>query len=99
MVAIAETVIRVTNDLERGNDLNTKLKNILASEIRRRLNRYGLVNQRFCKKYKMDFAEFKKDELVKKLDYSFEVENDFCDWEMAISGIRCLRKDLAEIES
>jgi hypothetical protein len=33
--------------------------------------------------------------MVKKLNYSFEVESDFCDWEMAISGIRYLKKDLS----
>ena len=45
----------------------------------------------------MSFAEFRDKEQVKKESYSFEAESDFCDWEMAITGIKCLREDLAEL--
>lgn len=98
MIEVADTVVKITNDLEpEGKDINIKLKKILGNEIRRRLNRYELINNKFCKKYRMSFEEFKKAKMVEKLNYSFEVESDFCNWEMAISGIRCLKKNLISI--
>ena len=45
----------------------------------------------------MRFEEFRNQELVKKFDYSLDAESDFCDWEMAITGIECLQEDLAEL--
>ena len=45
----------------------------------------------------MNFEEFRDKEMVKKLNYSFEAESDFCDWEMAITGIEDLQKDLVEL--
>ncbi len=52
----------------------------------------------FEKKYKMSFKEFRDQEILKKLNYSLEAESDFCDWEMAITGIEYLQKDLAELK-
>lgn len=97
MAVVAEEMVKIINDLETGPNLNVKLEKILKKEIRRRLNRYELINRQFCEKHKMDFNEFKEREMVRKSGYSYEIESDFCDWEMAISGIRSLKKDLAEI--
>ena len=85
MPAISERVSRFIDNLEEsGKDSETKLMKILESEYRRRLNRYYLINRLLKKK-------------VKKLDYSYEAESDFCDWEMAITGIECLQEDLSEL--
>jgi hypothetical protein len=42
--------------------------------------------------------EFERNEMVKKLGYSFEVENDYHEWDMAIDGIETLRRDLEELQ-
>jgi len=64
----------------------------MADEIRRRMNRYELVARRFRHKYSMRFEEFRKRRVVEKQGYSFEVESDYCDWEMAVTGLAALRE-------
>jgi hypothetical protein len=84
--------------LENTADLNQGLQRLLQREIRRRLNRYELTDRRFKEKYGMTFDDFQQQEMVKEKGYSFEVETDFCDWEMARSGIRALEDYLAEVK-
>jgi len=89
MPAIPERISRFIDNLEEsGTDSESKLKKIIENEYRRRLNRYYLIDRLLKKKYKMRFEEF---------DYSLDAESDFCDWEMAITGIECLQEDLAEL--
>ena len=98
MPAIPETISRFIDNLEEsGTDSESKLKKIIENEYRRRLNRYYLIDRLLKKKYKMRFEEFRDQELVKKFDYSLDAESDFCDWEMAITGIKCLQEDLTEL--
>ena len=98
MPAIPERISRFIYNLdESGTDLESKLKKIIENEYRRRLNRYYLIDRLLKKKYKMRFEEFRDQELVKKCDYSLDAESDFCDWEMAFTGIECLQEDLAEL--
>lgn len=98
MTAISQRIERFINALEQSDeDLDSKLSRILENEIRRRLNRYFLTDRLLTKKYDMGFEEFRNKGMVEKMNYSFEVESDFCDWEMALTGIKCLREDLAEL--
>ena len=46
----------------------------------------------------MSFEEFKRNEIVKRENYSFEVEEDYCDWELAIDGITTIKKEIQNIE-
>jgi hypothetical protein len=97
MTAATQRMLEIANRLESSEDPDASLKRILENEIRRRLNRYELVNRRLQSKYGMTFEEFRDRDIVQQRGYSFEVEGDFCDWEMAISGIRSLKQDLAEL--
>jgi hypothetical protein len=97
MGIVLERVARIVQDLEGTVDWEDSLKRILENEIRRRLNRYELTDRQFRRKYGVDFATFRQSGMIGQLNYSYEVESDFCDWEMAISGIRSLRRQLAEV--
>ena len=35
--------------------------------------------------------------MVEKQGYSFEVESDYCDWEVAVTGLAALREQLAKL--
>jgi hypothetical protein len=96
---MSEKLLRIIDRLEAGEDIETKLSKMVENEIRRRLARYELTNSLLQKKYGMTFDEFERREMVKKLGYSFEVENDYHDWDMAIDGIKMLRQDLEELQS
>ena len=45
----------------------------------------------------MTFEEFEQTETVKKKGYSWEVESDSDEWEMALDGIQSMRRGLQEL--
>jgi hypothetical protein len=45
----------------------------------------------------MSLEEFEADKMVKQLNYSFEVESDHQDWDLAIDGIRSVERQLAAL--
>lgn len=77
---------------------NDELVEMLRREYLRRLTRYRLTDEFFRKKYRVTYEEFEKENVVAKRDFSWEVESDAQEWEMAIDGIStCLRK-LGEVK-
>jgi len=71
---------------------------LITNELKRQLLEYKLIEKKLAKKYGMSFEEFKRNEVVKKENYSFEVEEDYCDWELAIDGIATIKKEIQNIE-
>ncbi|MDI6811021.1 MAG: hypothetical protein QMD80_05015 [archaeon] len=77
---------------------NDELIEMLRREYLRKLTRYRLTDGFFRKKYGMTYGEFEKENVVAKRNFSWEVESDAQEWEMAIDGIStCLRK-LGEVK-
>jgi hypothetical protein len=70
---------------------------LVINELHRRLAEYKLMAKIFQKRYKMDFDEFKSKKVVESLDYSFEVEEDYCDWELALDGIQTISAELKKL--
>jgi hypothetical protein len=70
-----------------------ELEEILERDYLRKLSRYKLTDESFRKKYGMTYEEFERENIVAEQKYSWDVESDAQDWEMAIDGINtCLRK-------
>ncbi len=99
MSVITESVLEIARQLEPAETAEASLRRVLANEIRRRLNRYDLIDRQFRKKYGMSFQEFDHRDVVKERGYSWEVESDYCDWEMAVTGIEALKAQLAALEA
>jgi len=77
---------------------NEELVEMLRREYLRKLTRYRITDEFFRKKYGMTYEVFEKENVVAKRDFSWEVESDSQEWEIAIDGIKtCLRK-LGEVE-
>jgi hypothetical protein len=74
-----------------------ELKDVLKRDYLRRLNRYRMTDNFFRKKYGMDFEGFEKTKVVEKTGYTFEVESDAQEWELAIDGIKTMEKRLKEL--
>ena len=91
MQVIAERVLQLIDDLEPDGDLNAKIERLVENELLRRLIRYELLDKQMSQKYGMGFQEFKENRIVEKKGYSFEVESDFWDWEMALDGIEVIQ--------
>ena len=95
MGEITAYTLKVASQLAPATNVDLSMRQILTSEIRRRMNRYELIDRRFRHKYGMSFEEFRNKRIVKEQGYSFEVESDYCDWEMAVTGLAALREQLA----
>jgi len=63
------------------------------------IDRYELLDRHFSTKYRMSFEEFRAQNMVANHDYSFEVESDYCDWEMAVTGLAALKAQIARPEA
>ncbi len=74
-----------------------ELKEVLQRDYLRRLTRYRMTDDFYNKKYGMDFESFQKKNIVDKQNYSFEVESDAQEWELAIDGIKTVEKKLKEL--
>ncbi|MCR4406789.1 MAG: hypothetical protein NUW24_07685 [Anaerolineae bacterium] len=98
MEMIAEKTVEIARKLAPAKTADASVRQILINEIRRRLNRYDLIDRQFRRKYGMTFQEFCEHDVVKEKGYSWEVESDFCDWEMAVTGIESLMSSLSELE-
>ncbi len=69
-----------------------ELKEMLRRDYLRKLTRYRITDDFYKKKYSMDFDSFEKENIVEKQNYSYEVESDAEEWELAIDGIRTIEK-------
>ena len=78
--------------------MNRTVQELLRRELIRRLNRYALIDRRFCQKYGMDFESFRRQGTVEREGYRFDVESDYCDWEMAVTSMEALSKRLSDLE-
>ena len=75
-----------------------ELKEVVLSEYERRIVLYKLTDERFKKKYGMNFPEFEKKNLVKEKGFSWEVEKDAMEWEHAVEGLVSLQEKINKIE-
>ncbi len=78
--------------------LDRTIVKALINELKRKLSEYIMVDRAMRKKYGMNFEEFRAKNIVKEKDYSFEVESDYCDWELAVDGIKTLREKIEKLE-
>jgi hypothetical protein len=74
-----------------------ELKEVLRKDYIRRLTRYRMIDDYYRKKCSMDFESFEKANIVEKQNYSFEVESDAQEWELASDGIETVEKKLKEL--
>ena len=71
----------------------------LIFNFKRKLAIYKLIDKKMREKYGMDFEQFEKDNLIKKNNFSWEVEKDAIEWEHAISGIKYIENKLKMFKS
>ncbi len=100
-VGISDRIAEISDKIELGDSLETKLRRIIEWNIQSRLAEYEMINRRLRQKYQMSLEEFEQNNMLEKLNYSFEAESDYHDWDMAVDGIASLRTfgdELREVE-
>lgn len=98
MPMLSNNVAGVINRLERGRALNVKCKKIVESEIKRRLSEYELIDHRFSTKYGMSLSQFEKNQMLKRKKYSYDIEKNYHDWDLAVDGIKTMKKELRQLQ-
>lgn len=96
-LSLSERVLNVIDALEPGDTLEDKVTRLAENELRRRLARYQLTDRQFRAKYNMTLDEFEAAEVVRQRDFTFEVESDHQDWDLAVDGIRSTERQLADL--
>ena len=96
-VELPNQLLSALNLLEPGAAPQQQVVRLAEQELRRRLARYQLSDRLFREKYSMTLEEFEATETIKKFGYSFEVENDHQDWDLAVDGIRTLERQITSL--
>jgi len=94
---ISKKVSAIIDKIEPGYSIDEKVLRLTEKEIKRRINKHRITIRNFEKKYNMTFDEFQKKDLVNELGHSWDVEQDFFDWEMATTELEEFNRMLAEL--
>ncbi len=81
-----------------GNNLDTKVLNLLRQEYLRHLGQYRRLDLLMQQKYGISFNEFISRRVVRENEYSWNVESDAMEWETAISGIKTMKRKLEALK-
>ena len=75
-----------------------ELRAMLRRDYLRRLIRYQATDELMRQKYGIPYEEFVRRNIVAEKNFSWEVESNSQDWEMALDGIRTMQRKLSEID-
>ena len=87
-IAVREHIEALSND---------EIQEILRRDYLRRLIRYKKTDELMRQKYGMTYEEFVNRNVIAEHRFTWEVESDSQDWEMALDGIRTMERKLNEI--
>lgn len=91
MAAIQTSVQR----LFPNTSLDKVLVELLLERAQKNLIRYQAMARQFETKYGQDFETFRQN--VLRSQPSFEIEQDYFDWELAVSGIADMEKEIERL--
>ena len=78
-------------------DTDEVLAELLLERARRNLVKYRTMAREFEAKYSTDFQTFRQQ--VLESEAAFEAEQDYFDWEMAVTGIEDMQEEIARLQS
>ena len=90
MMSISEEVVNITRKVISEENIEKGMAKLLYNETRRKLIEYELLDRNLAKKYGMSFDEFREKKMIEKLGYTWEVEKDYQNWEIARDGIETM---------
>jgi len=97
-MSLNKTVLQQSVErLMPSRSFEESLARLLLVQARRNLLKYQLMNRRFRKKYQSTFEQFRAERLGSAMP--FEVEQDYFDWELAITGIDEMKEEIKRLEA
>ena len=97
MVLKEQTQQWLADPILGDDDIDAKVRRLLEAEYLRKMAQHQRVNETLSQKYGVTFDQFVAQDVVVQHGYSWEVEQDAMQWEIAIGGIETLRRRLQEI--
>jgi hypothetical protein len=99
-IMLKESTLKFLEDIGSvDQDLDAKVRALIETEYMRRIGAYARTNQAMQAKYGMSFEEFVERQVVKERGFTWEVEKDAMEWEMAFSGYASCTRKLKELRS
>ena len=96
-LAVSERTAQHLASLPVAGDTDHKLRALLVAEYRRRLSRYSLTDRLLREKYGLSFEEFERQKITAQRNYSWEVESEAVEWDLAIGGLQTTQRRLTEL--
>jgi hypothetical protein len=96
---ISEEMVNITQKVISEENIEKGMAKLLYNETRRKLIEYELLDRNLTKKYGMSFAEFREKKMIEKLEYTWEVEKDYQNWEIARDGIEMMEELIDKVRT
>ncbi len=74
------------------------IRHLLKAEYLRNLRLHRRADRNLSQKYGMTFDEFISSQTAQQKGYTWAVETDAMDWEIAVSGIKTVERKLKELQ-
>ena len=99
MMSISEEMANITRKVISEENIERGMAKLLYNETRRKLIEYELLDRNLAKKYSMSFEEFRERKMIEKLGYTWEVERDYQNWEIARDGIETMKEMIDKVRN
>ena len=95
-VKLSDELIQKIQKITAKENLEEGVKELLVVRARSELIKYDTIVREFERKYKMNFEAFKKNKDLQHLPP--DAEQDYFDWEFAVTMTDDLREELETLE-
>lgn len=95
--SLAERIEASAQRLFPHLDRDQVLAELLLERAQKNLIKYQAISRQFTEKYQQDFESFRK--MVLDTEVSFEIEQDYFDWELAITGATDMQVEIKRLSS
>ena len=99
MISISEEIVNLTRKIISEENIERAIAKLLYNEMKRKLIEYELLDRNFIQKYGMSFEEFREKKMIEKLEYAWEVEKDYQNWEIAKDGIETMEEVIDKVRN
>ena len=96
-MSISKEMVNLTRKVISEENIEKGMAKLLYNETRRKLIEYELLDRNLAKKYGMSFDEFREKKMIEKLGYTWEVEKDYQNWEIARDGIETMEEIIDKV--
>lgn len=97
MISVNEGVRDILIKHAHKNTVEESLNEILKNEINRKIKKYMIMQKHFEKKYGTDYPSFEAS--LRGKEPAFEMEKDYLDWDMAVTVVEDLNKELQLLDN